>query len=130
MLPIKLLFNEINDIDYFPRFIDESVNQNEAQLVEENDKYILSIELPGFQKKHIQLDIKNNVISIQAEKESEYSKDAKFYQKLKSSNKRQVNYCLPKDAVSDSANAKLENGLLIVEFSKKQEAKAKQITIK
>lgn len=129
MFPISSLFDAISNANTFPQFDFELSYRDDVQLVEEKDKYIFTMELPGFQKENIQLDIKNNTISIQAEKKSEYSDDAKFYRRERLSNKKTASYSLPSDAIIEEALAKLENGLLRVEFSKKEEAKLKQITI-
>ena len=130
MLPISL-FNTISDVNQFLTFDfnDEFFQKDRVQLVEEKDKYILVLEFPGFQKENIQLDIKENKISIQAEKKNKYSEDAKFYCRAKLSNKKKVSYRLPDDIISGSASAKLENGMLSVEFSKKEVIRPKKIAI-
>jgi HSP20 family protein len=128
MFPISLI-NAISDNNFFPQAHLELSYRDDVQFVEEKDKYIFTMELPGFKKENIQLDIKDNTISVEAERKAEYSEDAKLYRRESSSSKKTASYHLPNDALTDKANAKLEDGLLKVEFAKKEEAKPKQITI-
>ena len=127
MLPISLIEAIYNADDFVSL---NAANKDDIQFVEEKENYIFTMDLPGFTKENIELDVRNNCLSIKAKKENDYSKDAKFYLKGVKSNERSVRYHLPKNTMLAQISAKLENGLLRVEFLKKAEVQPQQITIK
>lgn len=104
-------------------------SRGDIQFVEEKEDYTFTMDLPGFKKKEIVIDIKDNYLSIKAERKEDYSQDAKVHYRKSHSNKKSINYSLPNDILADKVFAKLEDGLLKVTFPKKAEAKSKQITI-
>lgn len=80
-----------------------------------DDKYELEIEVPGFGQDDLNVELKDNVMSITGEK-----------------GHRKVNYMttMPKKADVGTAEAGIENGILTITMDTKEEAKPKQIPIK
>ena len=97
----------------------------------ENDKDItITLELPGINKKDIELSIRNNNLEIKVEhkEESKIKKEGTvqmersykgFYRLL----------TLPCEVITENAKADYKNGILEITVPKKESAKKKKITI-
>ena len=79
------------------------------------DSYNLEIELPRFRKESIKLTAENNVLHISAEQDN-----LKFYHSVS----------IPLTLNTDTIEAKLDHGVLVVSAQKAERAKAKTIEIK
>lgn len=68
-----------NMFDFFDNFFNPSNTGTptfRADIRDQGDKFLLEAELPGFDKEDIHLDLKDNILTIQAQhKESEEQKD-------------------------------------------------------
>lgn len=99
-------------------------------VAESDHAYEIETELPGVEKKDINIEINENVLTIKGEKKgfNEEKKDNYHrIERMHGSFKRSVK--LPLDIDPEKINAKLENGLLHVEVGKHQKAKEKKRTI-
>ena len=80
----------------------------------DKDSYNLEIELPRFRKESIKLTAENNVLHISAEQDN-----LKFYHSVS----------IPLTLNTDTIEAKLDHGVLVVSAQKAERAKAKTIEI-
>ncbi len=92
--------------------------------IRENDKeYIIEAEIPGMDKKDVDLAINNDVLTIRGEKKSETKdKNDNYYRIERSFGRFSRDIPLPDDVQHDKINAKFKNGLLKIELPKKPEA--------
>ena len=99
--------------------------------VTENDKDItLTLELPGINKKDIELSIRKDHIDIKVEHKEETKLEKEgFIQQERSYKGFYRSLTLPCDVDADKANAKYNNGILKITVPKKESAKKKKITI-
>ena len=95
------------------------------------DKYVIEIDLPGVDKKDINITVEDDYLIVTAErkmkkevKEQDYylveSKFGKFYR----------TFYLSEDIDRDSIDAKYENGRLIITFEKVPSKKRREIKVK
>lgn len=82
---------------------------------EKDNQLTLKIEIPGFDKDQINIEINNNVLAIYTSKEQR-----KFVKSWK----------LSTEFDQDNISAELKNGILSIVLQKKQSAKTKFITVK
>ena len=87
----------------------DTVSKRTFEFDEGEDAYELKMELPGFAKKEVSVEIEQDILTVSASR--------KWEEKEKSETKRSVR--LPKDAETGKAKAKLENGILAVHLPKK-----------
>ena len=80
----------------------------------------LELALPGFSKKDIDIEIEGRTITISSKVEKE--KETKYIRSFEKS------YILPSNADGNALTAKMENGLLTIDFGNKSEKKS--VTIK
>lgn len=98
----------------------------------EDDKaYYIHADLPGVAKEDINIDLKDNVITISGERKHKEEVKEKDYYKLESFyGKFQRSFTLPEDADSDAINASSENGVLSIVIPKTAPKESKKIEIK
>ena len=91
--------------------------------IRENDKeYIIEAEIPGMDKKDVDLVINNGVLTIRGEKKSETKDKNDNYNRIERSFGRfSRDIPLPDEVQHDKINAKFKNGLLKIKLPKKPE---------
>jgi len=93
--------------------------------VYETDKsFVLEFELPGFKKEDININIEDNIISVESEQKFEEEKKDRNYHIIErryGSFKRQ--FTLPENSDRENIHAKFNEGILEVTIDKKQEEK-------
>lgn len=99
-----------------------------ADLIEQTDTYLLNVDLPGVDKKDLELNVENNVISIKGEKKE--TKDAKrFFRKETWAGTFRRTISLPMAADPEKVQAELKDGVLTVTIGKREELKPRQIAV-
>ena len=96
--------------------------------VQETDKeYVVEAEMPGVKKGELDVELKDNNLTIAVDKEEKYEEEDKeknyIHRERKTSSMRRSIY-LP-DAKSEEVKAKLEDGVLKITIQKDSEAKDK-----
>lgn len=97
-------------------------------LVERDDGYTLYVDLPGVDKKDLELSVENNVLSLKGEKK-ENREGTKFFRKETWNGAFRRTISLPQAADSQKVSAELKDGVLVVTIGKKEELKPRQITV-
>jgi len=122
--PFESLFvtpmRELSSIEpLFNRFLqgETGVSRRDFSLDEREDAYELMIELPGFSKKEVTVEIDRGVLTASASVGNEGEK------------KSQRSLRLPKDVEVGKSKASLENGILSVRLPKKATTKPLQLKV-
>lgn len=89
------------------------------KITEEDSYFTLKMPVPGLTKKDIEIEISKDVLSIVGKK-TEFSWTEDFNKKFR----------LPDSVDSDSIEAKLENGILLISLQKRKESQPKKILVK
>jgi len=87
---------------------------------DENDKFVLTMEIPGITKQDIDITLTEYQIEIKVEKEEGKKEEGECYvcQERISSNFKRV-FEFPEEIVVDNSDATLENGILEISLPKK-----------
>lgn len=106
-----------------------------VNIRETDDDFIVTMAVPGMDKKDFKISLVDNLLTISSErKEEKEDKDANYTKREYSYQSFNRAFTLPKDVVKeDKITAKYENGELHLTIPKKEEVKAKrplQIKIK
>ncbi|MEM4268444.1 MAG: Hsp20/alpha crystallin family protein [Candidatus Woesearchaeota archaeon] len=102
-----------------------------TELKETEKSMVVSFDMPGVDKKDIQLNVNDDSIEVKVEKKQEKeekSKDTHFYSYVSRSFYRCVP--LPKRVDASKAVAEYKDGVLRVEAPKLSQEKTKRITVK
>ena len=99
-----------------------------ANIVEYEDKFEVSIALPGFTKNQIQVNIEKNQLVITAEKTADDKEVKTLYKEFFSGNHKRV-FSITDKISKENITASFNNGILVVSLQKAEEAKPKSISI-
>lgn len=107
-----------------------SVNYNlRTDIIEEDDKYSIIVEMAGYHKDDIKLSLENDYLTIEAEKaalESKEEKETKYLLRERHLGKVSRSYYL-KDVKEEEIKANFNNGLLFITVPKLSEAETKRL---
>ena len=91
-----------------------------SDIKETETSFVVEAELPGFDKKDIQVDVEDGVLTITAEKaKTEEEKSEKYIRRERYAGKWYRSYTF-EGIDNEAVKAKYENGILIVELPKVQ----------
>lgn len=126
------LFDDFFDSDFLaPVSMDSEMSKFKVDVKETDKSYVVSADLPGVEKKDINVNYKNNYLVIGAKREEEHEekndKDEKGEKKGHSYLRKEKTYgefsrsFYFENVQADKINAKYENGVLKVELPKEVE---------
>lgn len=98
-------------------------------VIDDDDKYVIEIELPGFTKEDIKISLNDNKLTVTAEKE-EIKEERKYVHRERFFNKTSRIIWVNNDVTEKDILPKLENGVLTLEIKKPEEKKPIDIKIK
>lgn len=100
-------------------------------ISERDNTYHIEVEMPGINKKNIEVKIDNNILYIKGNV-TEESEDTKknYYVKERYSGSFQRSISLPHDIQEHDIQANFKDGVLKIDINKKGESAAKKIEIK
>lgn len=103
-----------------------------VDIEEEEDKYLIKADLPGVDKKDIDVKLENGVISIRGEKktEKETGKGTKRHRTERFHGTFSRSFTLPDAVMADKVDASYKDGVLSLTIPKSDEVKPKSIDIK
>ena len=98
-------------------------NNLSVDIIEKENEFELTADLPGFDKKEINLSIQDKVLSLIANHKS--SSDSKESYRLRERNSKSFNrsFTLPENVIEEKINAKFKNGSLKIILPKAEKIK-------
>jgi HSP20 family protein len=137
------MFPMLKNKNYFPAFVDDffardlfpgflesktGISTPAVNVIETKDEYKIEIAAPGLNKEDFKVDVDNSILIISSEKEIKYKEKDEKYMRCEfnySSFKR--SFALPDSVSIDKITASHQNGILIVNVPKKEEAIEKPV---
>jgi len=102
-----------------------------VDVAESESGFSVTVELPGVKREDVTVEVHENVLSIRGEKKSEREeKKDKTHWVERTYGSFSRSFTLPPSAVTDELKATFKDGVLSIEIPKKEEVKARQISIK
>jgi HSP20 family protein len=102
-----------------------------TDIIEEDDKFVIKADMPGLKKDDVDINIKDNILSIKAERKDESVDEKKNYIKREIFvGKVERTFSLPNNVDSDKISAEMIDGQLLISIPKSEKIKPKQIKIK
>ena len=123
----------------FDRFVDDFFKPEDVQdnqrtmaldILEEDDKFVIEANLPGFKKQDVKISVNNNELVIEAQREEKKEEKKGSYcrcERYQGSYRRVLN--LSDQVDKDKIGAKFENGVLTLDIPKLTPVPAKEIKI-
>ncbi len=98
---------------------------------EEEGRYVLEADLPGLTEKDIEVKVENDMLTLAPKSESAREEKRNGYLlRERSARSFRRSFVLPADVDREHIQARLENGLLVMELPKTEAAKPRQIEVK
>lgn len=115
------LFDEMFGDDFFPK---NSSNLMKTDIREKKDKYIIDIDLPGYDKENINLSLNDGYLEVSAKVSKENKEDdEKFVRKERFFGECSRSFYVGDQITEEDIEAEFKNGILKVEIPKKEETK-------
>jgi HSP20 family protein len=111
------MFNNFNNAD------EAAPRKPIVHIENEEDRVVLTAELPGFSAEDLDIQVKENLLTIQAVQKAEEKKDETKIVFERS-------FVLPEDLQSDKIEAEMKNGLLTLELPRKEKPAPLAIKVK
>jgi HSP20 family protein len=101
-----------------------------VDVYDNDENIVIKAELPGIDKKDINIDVKDNVLTLKGERsyDNEVKKD-KYYRRERSFGRFERAFQLPVDVDPEKISADYKDGILKINIPKPEVQKPKQITV-
>jgi HSP20 family protein len=136
--PIRELDSLQGDMNrLFDQFFDDRAGNAASRrwvpamdLVETDDHLVLRGDLPGLTEDDVDIEIKDNVLTVSGERTAQHEDKAEGYHRVERSfGSFSRSLTLPHGVEPEKVEAKFENGVLEVEIPKPAEAKSTRVQI-
>jgi HSP20 family protein len=102
----------------------------EVDIVEDKDKVVVNVDLPGIEKEDIKVSVHDNTLTIKGERKAEKEEKDKNYHRVE---RVYGTFCrsfsLPSMVDGQKIKAAYKNGVLSIDLPKAEEVKPKEIPI-
>ena len=116
-----------DDVFADPFFSEKENKIMRTDLKEKDGKYFLEIDIPGFDKDDIKIELQEGYLTITAEKDDEKEdKHAKYLKRERFSGMCSRSYYVGDNVKEEDIKANFKNGILTVEFPKEPEKKVEE----
>lgn len=101
-----------------------------VDIYDKDDHIVLKAELPGIEKDHIEIDVKDRVLTLKGERslDNEVEED-NYYRRERSFGKFVRSFTLPVNVKVEDIQAEFKNGLLKVNIPKPTQEQPRKITV-
>ena len=116
-----------DDVFADPFFSEKENRIMRTDLKEKEGKYYLEIDIPGFDKEDIKIELQDGYLTISAEKDNEKEeKHAKYLKRERFSGMCSRSYYVGDNVTEEDIKASFKNGILTIEFPKEPEKKVEE----
>lgn len=121
-----------NDFDFFgdmfrdPFFSDHESKIMRTDIKEKRNKYLIDIDLPGYEKENIKIEVEDGYLTVYASIDSnkeEKEEDGKYVRKERYFGSCSRSFYVGDEVKSEDIKASFKNGTLKIEVPKKEEKK-------
>lgn len=125
MLPSRMFLD-----DFFDDFMVRSDNQlMQADIAEEDGKYIIEMDMPGLKKEDIKMDIDKGYLTVSVSKNNESKDDKKYLHRERHSYTKCSRQFYVGEVDIDAVTAKFNDGILTITIPKEEKVTKKFIEI-
>lgn len=118
LIPRSFFFDD--DLDSF-FLAPQKRHEMKCDIFEKGNEYHIDIDIPGFDKKDISIEVNEGYLTVKASKETEENEEGKNYiRRERSFGTYQRSFALG-DLDVDNIDAKFNNGILSIVIPKKEE---------
>ena len=122
LIPRKFYLDDIFDDFMVP----ERSTLGKCDIYEKDNKYHIEMDVPGFKKEDLKINLENNYLTIRAEKKNEVKDDSKKYIRRERSYSKFERSIYLGDADEEKIDAEYKDGILTIVVPKQDEKKSKK----
>lgn len=128
MLPSKMFFDHFFDDLESPKGFDKMMK---CDIYEKEGNYIIEMDVPGFKKEDINMELEDGYLRISAEKKSdnEDTSDKKYVRRERHSYSKCERQFYVGNVSEENIKAKFNNGILEISVPKEEDKKETKKTI-
>lgn len=122
-----------NGLDFFdevfadPLFSEKENKIMKTDLKEKDGKYMLEIDIPGYDKEEIKIELQDGYLVVSAERnEEKEDKHAKYLKRERFTGMCSRSYYVGENVTEEDIKANFKNGILTIEFPKEVEKKVEE----
>ena len=125
MIPRRHDFDLFDDVFGDAFFSDGASKLMKTDIKEKKDKYVIDIDLPGYEKEGIKLNIQDGYLTVHAvvNKDEKDEEKGKFVRRERFSGECSRSFYVGENVTEEENRAKFKNGTLTIEVPKKEEKK-------
>jgi len=129
-LEVEKLLKQFKNPFISSEFLSEK--KNNSNFLEKEDRFILEMLIPGFNKEDIEISLDDFKITVKTKKEeeNEIEQNSDYTLKEFEINSFERTYSLPKNSDLENIESKYKNGILKIEILKIKKKNKKEKTIK
>jgi HSP20 family protein len=114
---------------FFPEMPAAAAWNPAVDVVEEKDKVLVKVEVPGVDEKDLRVTFEDGLLTIAGERQFERKDDRNYHRIERAYGSFTRTFSLPRSVDGSQIVANYRNGVLEVEIPKREEAKPRQIEI-
>ena len=125
MIPRRNHFDLFDEMFRDPFFSEGESKLMKTDINEKKDKYVIDIDLPGYEKENIKIEIQEGYLTIHAKvnKEEDDKEKGKFVRKERYMGECSRSFYVGENVKEEEIKAKFKNGTLTIEVPKKDDKK-------
>lgn len=122
------IFDDFFDDEFFPKKHNQ-MNLMKTDIREKKDKYLIDIDLPGYEKENINLSLRDGYLNISAKvNKDEKKEEEKFVRRERYIGECSRSFYVGDDIKEEDIHAEFKNGILMITVPKKElDNKAKEV---
>jgi len=101
-----------------------------VDVMETDEEFQISAELPGVEKKDVKLSVENGVLLISGRREQEEEKGKRYHKIERAYGNFARSFTVPETVDAEKVTAEFKNGVLTVRLPKSEKARPKSIEVK
>ena len=116
-------FDLLGEMFRDPFFTDGESKIMKTDIKEKKDKYLIDIDLPGYDKENIKLEVENGYLIVHAtiDNNNEEKEEGRFVRKERYMGSCSRSFYVGDEVKSEDVKASFKNGTLKIEIPKKEE---------
>jgi HSP20 family protein len=114
-----------------PTVPDEAAWRPPVDIFEDQERYLVTMEIPGMEPDAIHLDVEDNQLSVRGTRGMEHEDRRESYHRIERSYGTFARtFSLPNTVATESIDAEYKHGLLRISIPKRAEVQPKRIDVK
>lgn len=125
MIPRRHDFDLWDDMFTDPFFSESESKLMKTDIKEKKDKYVIEMDLPGYEKDGIKVEIQDGYLTVHAKvnKQDNEEEKGKFVRKERYTGECSRSFYVGENVKEEDIKAKFRNGTLMLEVPKKEQHK-------